>query len=64
MNNIKNLTYKEALKQLEDLVNRIESPEADITNLAEDVKRAISLVKHCREQIKGFGQELDKIIEQ
>ncbi|MDP3398736.1 MAG: exodeoxyribonuclease VII small subunit [Bacteroidales bacterium] len=64
MNNIENLTYKEALKQLEDLVNRIESPEADITNLAEDVKRAISLVKHCREQIKGFGQELDKIIEQ
>ncbi|MDO9680305.1 MAG: exodeoxyribonuclease VII small subunit [Bacteroidales bacterium] len=64
MNNIENLTYKEALKQLEDLVNRIESPEADITNLAEDVKRAISLVKHCREQIKGFGQEMDKIIEQ
>ena len=64
MNNIENLTYKEALKQLEDLVNRIESPEADITNLAEDVKRAISLVKHCREQIKGFGRELDKIIEQ
>lgn len=64
MNNIEKLTYKEALKQLEDLVNRIESPEADITNLAEDVKQAISLVKHCREQIKGFGQELDKIIEQ
>ena len=64
MNNIEKLTYKEALKQLEDLVNRIESPEADITNLAEDVKHAISLVKHCREQIKGFGQELDKIIEQ
>jgi exodeoxyribonuclease VII small subunit len=64
MNDIKKLTYKDALKELEDIVKRIESPEADVTNLAEDVKRALALVKHCREQIKGFGDQLDKIIEQ
>lgn len=64
MNSIENLTYKEALKELEVLVAKIESPDADITNLSDDVKKALSLVKHCREQIRGFSEELDKIIEQ
>ncbi len=56
------LTYKQALAELEELVIRIENPETNLENIAEEVKKALNLVKLCRDQIKGFRDETDKLL--
>ncbi len=61
---MENITYKEALKQLEELVSKIESADADLTTLSDDVKRALELVEYCREQIRGYSDKCEKLLEQ
>ncbi|PKO98672.1 MAG: exodeoxyribonuclease VII small subunit [Bacteroidetes bacterium HGW-Bacteroidetes-8] len=56
------LTYKQALAELEELVVRIENPDTDLENIADEVKKALNLVKFCRDQIKGFREETDKLL--
>ena len=43
-----NLAYKEALKELEMLVEKIESPDANMENITGEVKKALKLIKVLR----------------
>ena len=58
------LTYKEALARLELLVQKIESPETPLEDISEEVKKALELVKYCRELIRGYQQESASLLEQ
>lgn len=58
----KELTYSQALAELEDIINRIESEEVDVDALAEKVKRASVLIRFCREKLKSTEEEVKSVL--
>ncbi|MDP3453681.1 MAG: exodeoxyribonuclease VII small subunit [Bacteroidales bacterium] len=57
-----NLTYLQALKELEVLAQKIENPETPLENIAEEVKKALDLINFCKEQIKGYREETESLL--
>lgn len=55
------ITYAEAIKELEQILERLRSGEVDINELPSTVKRANDLVEECRRQLTLTREELDKI---
>lgn len=55
------ITYAEAIKELEQILERLRSGNVEINELATTVKRANDLVEECRRQLTLTRQELDKI---
>jgi len=59
---IKKLNYQDALNEIEEILNKIESNDLDIDELAEKVKRAAFLLKFCREKLQKTNEEVEKIL--
>lgn len=59
----KKLTYKDAVEELEDIVNGIENEDIDVDELAKKVERASKLITICSDKLKKTEEEVDKIIE-
>ena len=55
------ITYAEAIKELEQILERLRSGEVDNNELPSTVKRANDLVEECRRQLALTREELDKI---
>ena len=55
--------YSDAMKQLEDIVRRMESGELDIDALTEERKTAQSLIKLCKDKLYKTEEEIKKIME-
>lgn len=62
MATIKKLNYQDALNEIEEILNKIESNDLDIDELAEKVKRAAFLLKFCREKLQKTNEEVEKIL--
>jgi exodeoxyribonuclease VII small subunit len=60
----KNLSYQEALSQLEELVAKIEDPQRPLNSLSDDLERAMMLIKYCRESLRDTEDKLIKIIKE
>ncbi len=56
------LTYKQALEELQKLVDSIEDPKRDLTTLTDDVKKASELAKYCKDCLKKSEDDINKII--
>jgi len=56
------MKYEEALKQLETIVNKMESGQLDIDAMGEELKRAQELVKICRDRLTKTDEEIKKIL--
>ncbi|MFC2124621.1 exodeoxyribonuclease VII small subunit [Bacteroidota bacterium] len=56
----KTLTYKSALKELEEIVNKIENESPDVDELIGMVKRAIELMSFCKTKLRTTEEELKK----
>ncbi|MFO8021891.1 MAG: exodeoxyribonuclease VII small subunit [Perlabentimonas sp.] len=56
-------TYAEAITEIEDIIERIESNELDVDNLSKDVKRVSELIKFCKAKLKATEEEVEKILE-
>lgn len=54
-------SYKEALKELEELVVKIEDPSTNIEEISAEVKRALELVNYCQLQLRSYKEEIDKL---
>lgn len=57
------IEYAEAIKELEQILERLRSGEVAINDLAPTVKRANELVEECRRQLTHTREELQKITE-
>lgn len=55
--------YSDAMKQLEDIVRRMESGELDIDSLTKELKTAQSLIKLCKDKLYKTEEEINKIME-
>lgn len=56
------LTYSQALKELEKIVTDIESEEVDIDILAEKIKRASQILTFCKGKLKTAEDEVKKVL--
>ena len=55
-------SYEEAMKEIEEILARIESEELDIDELAEKVRRVSALLKFCRDKLTKTNEEVEKIL--
>ncbi|MBO7198429.1 MAG: exodeoxyribonuclease VII small subunit [Alistipes sp.] len=55
------IAYTEAIKELEEILERLRSGKVEINDLAPTVKRANELVEECRRQLSLTRAELEKI---
>ena len=56
--------FEDSLKQLEDLVERLESGEVSLEESLQDFERGVALVRTLRERLDQAQQRVDKIVEQ
>lgn len=59
----KEIKYEEALKQLEDIVDKMENDELDIDSLSEQLKTAQKLIKVCKDKLTKTDEEIKKILD-
>ena len=62
MSKTKQLTYSQALTELEEILNEIESEEINVDMLAEKVKRAAYLIKFCKGKLRNTEEEVKKVL--
>jgi exodeoxyribonuclease VII small subunit len=58
----KNLTYAEAVGNIEEILQQIETGELDVDELAEKVKQASELLKLCKGKLFQTEREIEKIL--
>lgn len=58
------LTYAEAVKELEEIVARMQSDNCDIDKLSAYTRRAIELLRLCRESLTATDEEIQKCLEE
>jgi len=58
----KNLTYTEAINEIERILHQIENEELDVDDLSEKVKRAYYLLKLCKEKLHATEKDIESIM--
>jgi exodeoxyribonuclease VII small subunit len=58
----KEIKYKEAVAQLEEIVDKMENDELDIDQLSDQLKRAKELVKLCKDKLTKTDEEIKKLL--
>lgn len=59
----KNITYSEALAEIEEILEKIENNKSDIDNLTKDVKRIAELIKYCKSKLRETEDEVGSILD-
>ena len=54
-------TYEQAVQELNALVKKIEDPNVSFTDLESGLKRAMELIKFCKEELQGYKEKFDNI---
>jgi exodeoxyribonuclease VII small subunit len=54
-----NMSYNEALSEIERIVDKIENEDLDVDELSLGVKRASMLLQWCRKKLKTTEEELN-----
>ena len=58
------INYESAVKELEDIVRKMENDQLDIDSLTEQLKRAQQLVKICKDKLTKTDEEIKQILEE
>ena len=58
-----NVKYEQAVSELEAIVRKMENDQLDIDTLAEQLKRAKSLIQLCKDKLTKTDEEIRKILE-
>jgi exodeoxyribonuclease VII small subunit len=54
--------YKDAIEEIESIVEEIENETVDVDVLTEKVKRAAFLIKYCKGKLKKTDDEVKKVL--
>ena len=57
-------TFNQAVEELENILEQIESGELDVDELSGKVKRASELLRLCQSKLRSTEEEIDKIIDE
>ncbi len=61
---VKNMSYKEAMTELEQILAKMQSDNCDIDSLAAYTRRATELITECRSRLTATDEELRTILAQ
>ena len=59
----KEIKYEDAVRQLENIVDKLENNEMDIDELSTELKKAQQLIKLCKDRLTKTDLEIKKILE-
>lgn len=59
---IESLGYADAVAELEEILDGLESESVDVDVLADRVKRAAALIKHCRSKIGDARLHVEQVV--
>ena len=59
----KELTYTEAMAEIEKILARLRSEEMDVDGLAAEVKRATELIASCTARLRKAEEKVNKVLE-
>jgi len=57
-------SYTKALKELQKILDELESENVEIDKLSDNVKRAVTLIKLLREKLKKTETEIKEIVKE
>ena len=60
----KEMTYSEAISELEKIVAEMQSENCNIDNLSAYTSRSLELLKVCKAKLLATDEELKKILEE
>lgn len=60
----KELTYTEAMTEIEQILARLRSEEMDVDTLSTQVKRATELIASCKQRLRKAEDDVKKVLEQ
>ncbi|MBQ2023667.1 MAG: exodeoxyribonuclease VII small subunit [Alistipes sp.] len=63
MSQMSNISYTEAMAEIEKILNSLQSADCDVELLAQKVKRASELISLCRTKLRKAEQEVEKLFE-
>ncbi len=56
------MKYEEAMRQLQEIVRKMENDELDIDQMSEQLKKAQELIKICRDKLTKTDEEIQKLL--
>lgn len=59
---IKNITYGEAMAELEEIVGEMEDASISVDELSAKVKRAALLLQFCKNKLTSTEQEVNEVL--
>ena len=59
----KELTYAEAMAEIEKILGRLRSEEMNVDGLAAVVKRATELIASCKARLRKAEADVNKVLE-
>jgi exodeoxyribonuclease VII small subunit len=63
-NDIAKLTFEQAIRQLTDIVSKIEQGEIPLQDSLSQYERGMALIKHCKDILQKAEKRIEKISEQ
>lgn len=57
------LNYKNAVEEIEEILQKIEEGALDVDELATSVKRATKLISYCKDKLQKTEEEVTKILD-
>lgn len=58
----KEMKYEEAVRQLEEIVEKMETGEPDIDVLGAELKKAQQLIRFCKDKLTRTDEEIKKVL--
>jgi exodeoxyribonuclease VII small subunit len=57
----KEFSFNEAVKEIERILQTIETGNLDVDKLSEEVKKASELIKQCQKKLRSTEEEINSI---
>jgi exodeoxyribonuclease VII small subunit len=57
----KDFSFNDAVKEIEKILQNIESGNLDVDRLSDEVKRASDLIKQCQKKLRSTEDEINSI---
>lgn len=58
----KKIKYEDAVRELQEIVQKMENDEFDVDELVAQLKRAQQLIKQCRDRLTKTDGEIKKLL--
>jgi len=60
----KDISYNQAVEEIESILAKIENQELDVDELAGKLKRVTELIKACKKKLHTAESEVEKILKE